>query len=224
MFKALFYKEWSKTKRTILLTFIIFAGAVAYAFINTAQLFRVDGATQTWANIILKDMPLVPSIFSWLPLLAGLFLGFAQFIPEMVDKRLKLTLHLPLPENKILSSMLIYGVIMLIGLFVLTYAGLLIGFSFYYPCEVIFKMIWQTIPPFMAGIAAYLLVGWICLEPVWKQRILNAIIAISTLALFSIGAISGAYISLMPYLIIVVIICFILPFYSTARFKDGAQS
>ena len=30
---------------------------------------------------------------------------------------------------------------------------------------------------FLAGFAGYLLVSWICLEPTWKRRVLNLIIA-----------------------------------------------
>jgi hypothetical protein len=223
MLKSLFYKEWIKTKRIILLMGIIAIALIIYTFINTGQMFRVGGALQTWTNVILKDMAILPEIIKWFPLLAGCLLGLVQFVPEMTDKRLKLTLHLPLPESKILSSMLMYGILALLVIYILMYLALNIGLQLYYPSEIICAMTSQILPCFLGGIAAYFFVSWICIEPVWRQRIFNIIIAISGLSLFSFGAKSGAYIPFIPYLIAIVIIGFYFPFYSTARFKDGAQ-
>ncbi len=108
MYQAIFYKEWIKTRMILLLLLLVFAGMIAYSFINTAQLFRVAGAVNTWENTIMKDIPLI-SEMKWLPVLAGLLLAIVQYVPEMQNKRLKLTLHLPLPETRIIYSMLVYG-------------------------------------------------------------------------------------------------------------------
>lgn len=224
MFSALFYKEWIKTRRVILLSGIILISLIIYTFINTGQSFRVGGAVQAWTNIILKDIPILPSIIKWFPLLAGVLLGLVQFIPEMTDKRLKLTLHLPLPETKILSSMLLYGIIILAVFFLLMYLTLLIGLQSYYPAEIIKAMTWQILPSLLGGITSYFFAAWICLEPVWRQRVFNALIATGGLALFWIDAKSGAYSSFTLYLVLIILIGFFFPFYSTARFKDGAQS
>ena len=223
MFKALFYKEWIKTRRIILLIGVILFALIIYTFINTGQMFRVGGAVQTWSNIILKDMSLLPEIIKWFPLLAGCLLGLVQFVPEMTDKRLKLTLHLPLPETKILSSMLMYGILVLSGLYIFLYLILFGGLQMYYASEIISAMTWRILPWLLAGVVSYLFIAWICLEPVWRQRMFNALIAIGGLALFYIDAKSGAYIFFVPYLIIIAIAGFYFPFYSTARFKDGAQ-
>lgn len=223
MLQALIYKEWCKTKRVILLLLLVFAGALAYTFINIDQMFRISSATNTWSNTIMKDMSILPQILTWIPVLAALLLSFTQFIPEMTDKRLKLTLHLPLPENKIMSAMLLYGVCILLVLYLLTYILLLLGTSMYYPAEIITVMLWQSAPWFLAGILGYLLATWITLEPTWRQRIFNAFIAICILSVFFISAKSGAYSTLIIYLVLVAIISFSFPFYSTARFKDGAQ-
>lgn len=94
MFQALFYKEWVKTRRIIILIGAIFAGIIIYSFINTGQTFRIGGSVQAWADIILKEAPVFPSIIQWLPLLTALLLAFAQFVPEMTNKRLKLSLAL----------------------------------------------------------------------------------------------------------------------------------
>lgn len=223
MLQALFYKEWIKSRRLIFLIGIIFAGAIIYTFINIGQTFRVEGSVQAWADIILKDAPVFPLILQWLPLLAALSVSFAQFIPEIMNKRLKLTLHLPMPETKIISIMLLYGLLMLVIAYLLTYAVLMSGLSFYYPSEIKVAAFEKSLPWFAAGIAGYLLAAWVCLEPVWKQRICNAFISVCILSLFFIKALSGAYFTLLPFLLIIIIVCYGMPFYSTARFKEGKQ-
>ena len=223
MVKALFYKEWIKTKRIILLLAIIFAGGLVYTFINTAQMFRIGGAVQTWDNIILKDLDILPVIMQWAPLLAGLLVGFSQFIPEITNKRLKLTLHLPLPESKTISAMLLYGILVLMVFFIVSFIVLLTGFCTYYPMEIVNAMLFRTTPWFLAGLVSYIFIAWVCLEPVWKYRICYSFIAICIVSLFYINAKSGAYLPFIPYLIGFIIIAFSFPFFSTARFKDGAQ-
>lgn len=223
MFQALFYKEWIKTRRITILIGAVFAGIIIYSFINTGQAFRIGGAVQVWADIILKDASIFPSVMQWLPVLTGLLLAFAQFVPEITDKRLKLSLHLPMSEAKIVSAILCYGLMVLVLTYLITYGILMTGLSFYYPTEIKMIAFWKSLPWFLAGLTGYLLGTWICLEPVWRQRIYNAFISACVLALFFINAQSGAYMPLIPVLVIITIICFGLPFYSTARFKEGKQ-
>ncbi|MDD2437000.1 MAG: hypothetical protein PHG27_05460 [Massilibacteroides sp.] len=223
MYKALFYKEWAKTKRMISLLSFVFLAFVTYAFINTGQWFRVGGAVEVWSSVILKDLFILPSWIDTLPLLAGLLLGFSQFVPEMTDKRLKLTLHLPLPEFKIIATMLAYGLFVLFLLFLATCVILQIGLSFYYPHEIMMSMNLKIAPWLLAGLTGYLFSAWICLEPVWKQRVFNALIAICILMLFHFEERSGAYVPFLPWLAGFTVISFSFPFYSAARFKEGAQ-
>ncbi|MDL2222793.1 hypothetical protein LJB98_01680 [Bacteroidales bacterium OttesenSCG-928-M11] len=220
---SLFYKEWIKTKRAIYLFAVLLVVIIAYTYINTSQQFRIDGAIQVWSNVILKDMSLVPDIVMWFPLLAGVLLGVVQYIPEMVNKRFKLTLHLPLPERNIVVSMLVYGLMILVATFVVYYAGLYSLLSIYYTGEIIEAFSLKVLPWLLGGITAYLFTTWICLEPTWKQRICNTLGAISGLSLFYIGAKSGAYSPLLVVLFAILIISLLFPLYSTSRFKEGVQ-
>lgn len=219
----LFYKEWIKTKRMILLFAVLLIAIVAYTFINVSQQFRISGAVEVWSTVILKDMSLVPDIVMWFPLLAGVLLGIVQYVPEMVNKRLKLTLHLPLPETKIISSMLIYGLIVLLILFTVYFIGLSHLLSSYYTNEIIEAFSLKILPWLLGGITSYLLTAWICFEPNWKQRICNTLGSIATLSLFYMSAKSGAYSPLLIVLAIILIVALSFPLYSTSRFKEGVQ-
>lgn len=223
MIKALFYKEWIKTRGSVLLVIAIMAGLVAYTFINSSQGLRVSGAVQVWNAVITKDAQLMPGIMQWLPALAAVLLSLTQFVPEMTNKRLKLTLHLPRRENTILTALIAYGLTVLTAVYLLAYAALIAGFSVNYPAEMVSGMAWRSLPWFLGGLCAYLLTAWVCLEPVWKHRILYAVAGVCMCSLFFLRGPSGAYIPFMPYLIAFTLACFTFPFYSAARFKDGAQ-
>lgn len=222
MIQAIFYKEWIKTKRVVLLLFILFAGFTAYTFIDIAQMFRVNRPETIWGNIILKDILLIPNI-RWLPLVAGILLAITQHIPEMVNKRFKLTLHLPLPDNTIVIWMLLYGLFVLLSLYAATYTALLFGLSSYFPQEFILSSFYMSFPWFMGGFTAYLFTVWIIYEPVWKYRVSIVLISVCTLMLFFFEGKSGAYLPFTPYLAIIMVTSICFPFYSVIRFKEGAQ-
>lgn len=207
----------------VTLAAVVVTAGVVYAFIESGQNFRANGAVMVWNAVITKDMPLLPSIMQWLPVLAALVVGLAQFIPEMTDKRLKLTFHLPMPETKILAVMLIYGEAVLGTIYAATYAALAIGFSVNYPPEIVAAMCWKSLPWFAAGLCLYLLTAWVCMEPLWRWKIADALVASSFVAMFFIDAPSGSYAPVMPWLAGLTLLCFCFPFHSAARFKEGAQ-
>ena len=222
MYNALFYKEWVKTWKLIALATIVFGGSITYSFISITQDLRVSGAIDVWESVIMKDLPLLPTL-KWLPLLVSVLLALAQYVPEMQDKRLKLTLHLPLPESGIVLFMLSYGITILLSIYIISYIILLSGLSIWFPSEFVLSSFYTTAPWFLAGLSAYLLTTWVCLEPVWKHRIINAVFAVSGLSLFFIDARSGGYNLFLPYLLVFTVLGLLFPFYSVIRFKEGAQ-
>ncbi len=222
MIRSLFYKEWIKTWKILLLALVAFAAFLLYTFINVQEMFRVSGAVAVWTDTLLKDINVLSKL-QWLPLVVSILFGLSQFVPEMTNKRLKLTLHLPMPEDKITFAMLAYGVLCLLALYGIVYATILIGLQMYYPAELVLAMFNASLPWFMAGLIGYLLVAWICLEPVWRQRVFNSLIAVYTLTFFMLTAKSGAFAPFIPYLMAATLVVFFFSFYSMCRFKDGAQ-
>ena len=220
---SLYYKEWIKSQRVLFLFAILLIAIIAYTWINVNQQFRIDGAVAVWSNVILKDASLVPAVVMWFPLLAGVLLGLVQYVPEMTNKRLKLTLHLPLPEVNIVVSMLSYGLIVLLATFIIFYAGIGLLLQTYYTTEIIQALSLKVLPWLLGGITAYLLCAWICLEPTWKQRICNALGGIAGISLYYLTAKSGAYTPFLIPLLVVMILSLSFPLYSTSRFKEGVQ-
>lgn len=222
MNKALLFKEWIKTRWILLLIFVVFALGMGYITLRISSASRNVGLPHLWEVFIQKNVVLLDQL-KMFPLLAGIILSIAQFIPEMVKKRFKLTLHLPLGENRIVFLMLGYGFIALFLVFAITYGCFLWGLSVNFPSEVIGAWFSTTLPHMLCGLAAYLLTAWIILEPVWLQRIYNSIIALLLLSLFLMDGVPGSYMPMLPYLYGAIILLFLFPKISIRRFKQGLQ-
>ena len=222
MNKALLFKEWIKTRWMLLLMFAVFALAMGYIALRVSSAARNVGMPHLWEVFILKNVVLLDQI-KVLPLLAGIVMGITQFIPEMTKKRFKLTLHLPLGENRILFLMLGYGVASLLVLFAVSYGGFLWGLSSGFPGEVVAAWFSTVLPQVLCGFATYLLTAWIILEPVWTQRVYNTIIGLLLVSLFMIQGVPGSYAYMIPFLCGVLVLLAIYPKISVKRFKEGMQ-
>jgi hypothetical protein len=223
MIKAIFYKEWLKTKRVVLLLALIALLLVVYTFIQTNYFFRTNEPIQAWLMVIQKDAATVPAIMKWFLPVSAIFLSAAQFSAEVIDKRLKLTLHLPKSEASIISSILLYGVVVLTLLYIIPYIVITFGISSRYPAEIVYNMWSQVVPFMLCGYAAYFLVGWTIVEPIWKQRVCNALISLAALSIFTLQTGSVVNNSNCLSMLVIVVVAFAGVFYSTSRFKDGAQ-
>ena len=108
LFRALSYKEWMKTRRLIGVMLLLMAVAVGYTYIDLTHEIRLNEAVNVWYGCLFQGTSVAPWMMYLLPL-AGIALGVVQYVPEMTQKRLKLTLHLPAGETQIMASMLWYG-------------------------------------------------------------------------------------------------------------------
>ena len=68
-----------------------------------------------------------------------------------------------------------------------------------------------------------LTVAWICLEPAWKRRILNLIIAVLLLRIFFLSPTPEAYNKFLPYLVVYTLLTASFSWLSIVRFKAGKQ-
>jgi hypothetical protein len=222
MYKSLIFKEWVKTRRFVLLSGVAFAALLCYIFLWLAQAVNAMGIVSLWEAIIGKDFILTGQL-KYLPPVVGGLLAVVQLTPEMQSKRLKLTLHLPMNETRIICTMLGYGLAVLLALFALTALTLAVGLSVRFGREIVLSNLLTALPWLLGGVQAYLLCAWICLEPVWRQRIFNAIPAACVLFSFYGSAAPGAYAAYLPCMLIFIAASFFFSLHAAARFKDGVQ-
>jgi hypothetical protein len=199
---------------------VVFLAVGIYSFMKIAETGRLIGMVNYWEGTIEKSLSFFEH-FKYLPLLLGLLLAITQYVPELQFKRLKLTLHLPLPEKNIIAVMLAYGVAIELLFILITVPVLLIGLSFGFPREIVWGAFRLILPWFLAGLAAYPVASWICLEPQWKQRVLNFIPGAGAISFFFMNVKAGAYQPFVVYLIGFILLAFTFSFYSALRFKEG---
>ncbi|MFA6676848.1 MAG: hypothetical protein WCS34_04575 [Bacteroidales bacterium] len=223
MNKAIFFKEWIKTKRTF---WILFATMVCFSIYIIFQIFHTCefvSPTRVWNNFIIDDKGVYINQMQFLPLLAGIILAFVQFVPEITLKRIKLTLHVPYPQKRMLLMMALIGVLELTTIFVVSLGLYTAYLSTIVSHEVVFSSFMAALPWFVAGIASYILVSAICIEPTWRGRVIGGLTSAIFLRIFFVSVLPKAYSYSIVGLIIVVLLCFLLMLRSMFRFKQGLQ-
>lgn len=222
MIKAIFYKEWIKTRWYWLLAFLLSTGFAGYALLRVARVFSLKGAEHLWIVMLQRDAIFV-DLLQFVPLFIGLAFALVQFVPEMHHKSFKLTLHLPIRATKAVSAMLCFGSVLLVSIFLLALLLMWVYLQSIMVPELWQHIIWSTLPWYLAGLAAYLLTAWIALEPTWKHRVLNGVIAFFLLRLYFLAPAPEAYNDFLPLLTLITLSYSLLSMLSLTRFRDGRQ-
>ena len=208
MLRAIFYKEWLKTRWYYLVAVLLSLGFVGYVLLNFFRAAGLKGIAHLWEVMLLRD---------------AVFVDLLQFVPEMQRKCLKLTLHLPCPELRMIGAMLLYGGLLLGVLFAVSLGVLFVAFRGVLAPELVRHILLTAAPWYAAGIAAYLLAAWICLEPTWRRRLLYGAVAACVLRLFFLAPAPEAYDGFLPWLTLCTLCTASWSWWSVVRFKEGRQ-
>lgn len=120
-------------------------------------------------------------------------------------------------------SMLAYGVLALVTCFAMSFIIMGVYLPQYFTSELVQRILLSAAPWFLAGFVGYLLVSWICLEPTWKLRVLNLIIAALIFRVYFLAPGAEAYNSFLPWLTLYTLFAASLSWISVVRFKAGKQ-
>lgn len=219
---AIFYKEWIKTRWYLLLALLVTLGFAGYSMLRINRVASMKGVEHVWEVMLARDTVFV-DLLEFIPLLVGILLALVQFVPEMHHKCLKLTLHLPYPQLRMINLMLLYGLVVLLICFAANYLLMTVYMQGVLAPELYSRILLTVLPWYLAGIAAYLLISWICLEPAWKRRVLNLVISVLLLRIFFLAPAPEAYNAFLPWLAIYTLLTASLSWLSIARFKVGKQ-
>lgn len=222
MEKAIIFKEWIKTRMVFFISLVLALATAGYAMLMVNRLIELKGVEHLWLIMLLKDNTFI-DIIKYVPVAVGIAVGVAQMAPEMNQKRLKLTLHLPYPQGRLLALMLATGVSELLIIFALQTAVVAVRYSFLLPAELVWRVMLTSLPWYLAGFAAYFFVTSICLEGTWRRRIIIGLLGVAALMIFFLQPAPEAYNGMSLLLVIVVILLSILSFGSVIRFKEGRQ-
>ncbi len=222
MIKALFYKEWIKIRWYALLSFVVMAGFAFYNLMRVVRVAELKGAGHIWEVMLQKDVIFLNSL-QYIPLLVGIGMALVQFAPEMYHKSLKLTLHLPYSPLKLTYGMLSAGFAVLVVGFALQLFAIHLCLDTLLAVELRQHILYTVYVWFLAGVASYFLVSWITLEPTWKRRIANAVIAALVLKIYFLSNTPEAYNPFLPWLTLYTLLTASLSWISVERFKAGKQ-
>ncbi len=218
---ALLYKEWLKVRFYLLAASIVWGAALLATYILALRMGRMHGFPTVWNAVLYNDYNLLAPL-RWIPLAVGLALGMAQFLPEMRLRRLKLTLHLPMPDSQILAAMLGFGyALQLVASCIAIILARFLLLSLL-PFEIVDANVRTSLPWFLAGFSAYGLVAWICLEPTVRRRITGAILSALCISLYFLSSRLDAYATFIWVLLLFAFgLVPVLCFGALARFREG---
>lgn len=222
MKKAIFYKEWIKTRRYTLLALILSLVFVGYVLLQLQRVIGFRGVEHLWEILLSRDTVFI-EVLTYVPLVIGLLMAVVQFVPEMQQKRLKLTLHLPYPQRRMVTLMLGAGLVQVLGISLLNYAVLWIYLQSILAPELVSRILLTALPWYLCGVTVYLLAAWICLEPTWYRRIVNLLIAVGVIRIFYLGTTPETYNCFLFGLVLYTVVIVLLPQLSVERFKQGCQ-
>lgn len=222
MIKAIFYKEWIKTRWYILLALLVSLGFSAYAMLRISRVCSLKGAEHLWVVMMQRDAIFV-ELLQYVPLILGLVFALVQFVPEMHHRSFKLTLHLPMRATSALASMLSFGMLMMVLVCVPALMLMWIYLQSVLAPELYWHVLLSALPWYLAGMAAYLLTVWVALEPTWGRRVLNVVLGVLLLRIYFLAPAPEAYNDFLPLLAIITLCYSILSVLSLTRFRDGRQ-
>lgn len=220
MWKSMIYKEWLKTKWFIILYAILELSAVAYIFLNVQRNFKFNDANNYWYSILYLRVRYFEYL-KFVPIIGALPISLAQYFPETVNKRIKLTFHLPIDENRSLLMMMLYGTCCLLSCYILQLALFYALSIIYFPSNIILPALVSITPWFLSGFAVYYLAATIVLEPVWKYRLFYLVVAAAFIPLFFQTSLTGGYAPANLGLALLVVITSISLLFSGYRFRKG---
>lgn len=222
MERAILMKEWLKTRMVFFICLLVSLAVAVYAIIMMNRLIELKGVDHLWLIMLLKDNSFVDTI-KYIPMFAGIATGVAQMVPEMTQKRLKLTLHLPYSQNRLVALMLVTGLLELAVVFVVQASVISVYDSIILPSELVSRVILTTLPWYFAGFTAYLFVSAICLEGTNSRRIILSLLAIAVLMIYFLQPALEAYNGMIIVMVVFMAVLTILSYGSVARFKEGRQ-
>lgn len=222
MIKAIFYKEWLKTRWYYLASLLTIFGFTFYCMMSMSRVIKLKEVDHIWGVMLQKDVIFI-DILQYIPTIIGILFAVVQFYPEMNKKCIKLTLHLPFSQLKMLFTMLLSGLGLLLLAFIGAIAVLWLYLDHYFAVEMVRHILLTAAVWYLAGVLSYLLFAWVCLEPSWGRRILNIIISVLLLKIFFLSSIPEAYNQSLGPFVLFTILSITLPWLSVTRFKEGKQ-
>ena len=221
----IFYKEWIKTRWTYLAALVLGLTTVFYVFIRVENGMERFGAKTYMLKVLYDNPPLIYyRMLLYVPLLIAACVGVTQYLPETVNRRIRLMLHLPVANTRLVLGMALYGVAavtvsnaLLYGLFAAKSAAL-------FPAEITLPALKSVLPWLLAAYPVYGFIAMVALEPNRWRAVVYAVTGYYLISPFVVcGEAPGSYFSSALPLLAIAAGSFPLLLYSSYRFSKGER-
>ncbi|MBM9538780.1 hypothetical protein [Desulfobulbus alkaliphilus] len=216
MIRALLFKEWLKIRWFWAAALAIHVAIFLRIFFDIRGRIGAEHAEMVWYQTVHLGTLLYSDI-RYLPLLTGLVLAAAQFIPEILGRRLRLTLHLPMHRDSMLLICLAAGLSGLLSLCFLSAVSIPLILAKTFPIPVALSSLPTMLPWILAGVLAYLGGVTLLLETTWPRRVLLIFVFSILIALHYSGRGYGWLTPALPWLIA------LAPLFLAAVFESGRR-
>ena len=218
---SIWKKEWIKTRTALLILLPCLVLYTLYILYPFMQPISAGVLNKMWEVMIERNIVFVEGL-KYIPVSFGILLALAQMIPETLQKRLKLTLHLPYSDQCITNALLSYGWVL-----TLMVALFIEGVTFmvtapYLPYELVRRILLTALPWCMAGVVGYSLICWVVLESTLLRRILFGILSVGFVHLYFLASFPESETpGMLLLLFLLVVYSAMLPHYSITRYRLG---
>jgi hypothetical protein len=221
MLKHLIYKEWVKTRWAALGGLLLGFGLVVYLYFEVKTGVRLGGSWNFLRGILFADQP----NYFWgrmsdFPLLVAAAVGLFQYVPEVMMKRIKLTLHLPVRETPVLYWMVTYGCLLILTIYLLVFGAFYGWMLTRFPAELVVPLVGTLISWCLVGLITYFLIAMVAMEPIWKYRMLYMVITVAVVDMLPRRADLSVGESI-PFYLLLMVVALSSPLFSSHRFIKG---
>lgn len=218
--KSIIYKEWIKIRWALAGFLALGLAALAVMFLKVRHDILFVDAVNYWYSFLFRGFPYY-TLLRFLPFVTGLGIAVAQYFPETVNKRIKLTFHLPVRENEILLKMHAFGLACILALFIILFIVFIAASSVFFPSDIVNPSVASIIPWFLGGLATYFFSALVLLEPVWLYRALFTLTGAGFVSMFYTSAVIGGYSKVLLSLFLLTILSGMVILFSGYRFRKG---
>jgi len=222
MNNSTFYKEWLKIRYYVLGAFVFNILFFVYLFLDIREPFVNDPAIMAWYSAI-HIHTLFYAKVKYLLLATGILISIAQFIPEIIKNRLRLSIHLPARPNLFILSYICVGLSAVIAIAIVDIILFYAIITKFFPHEVSCSALLTALPWFFSCLIAYLATTQVVIETSWKRRIFYSIIFCGFIGLFFMSNEYSSYIHVTGRLFLVSLLFIPAVFLPVYRFRNGAE-
>lgn len=219
MIKSIMLKEWLKLKWFLNGCLLLNIGVCFKILLDIRQRLHAEHAEMVWYQAIHLHSVLYQDI-RFVILATSLVLAAAQFVPEMLGRRMRIALHLPIGRNRLVTWSMLSG---LLFFSFVTLADWLFVFStirFYFPEEVAAVVLPTMLPWYLAGVVGYCATTCILLETTRSRRVFLSIVFTIVVSIFFSGHGYSWLVPALPLLIVCIPLSLLSVYESARRFQQ----